>query len=368
MSLIHEALKKAEAQRRLGEPPTLGTPLSATRRRRPLLPVFGALIAVALGAGWWLSSRNTADTPQAAAPGDLAPAPATAQPPAYNQPTKTTGPRVNETAQSSAAERHPVGSPNPSQPPGSRGIGAIAPVTGPINQAPPPRPVTPQELAERESEPHPAGANPLAPGEAAPVALGAPPPATAPNDPAALAAKQKTKEQAGQTVAVAPAPPAGSAPTGAAPASAAPANAPVKSVITKPAPPPAAPAAAPVAAASSPAKPAAPAASPPVAAPPPAAVPPAAAQPVAQAPQQPALEQLPLFWQLPLNVRKDLPALKLSMHVYSPTPAQRFVILNGNRQKEGDDLGADVRLNEIRVDGAVLEFHGQRFLVPRGGS
>ncbi|HJU39141.1 MAG TPA: general secretion pathway protein GspB, partial [Tahibacter sp.] len=96
----------------------------------------------------------------------------------------------------------------------------------------------------------------------------------------------------------------------------------------------------------------------------PAAAPPAAA-PVAAAPP---LENLPLYWQLPLNIRKDLPALKLSMHVYSPTPDQRFVILNGNRQKEGDDLGADVRLTEIRVDGAVLEFHGQRFLVPRGGS
>ena len=72
-------------------------------------------------------------------------------------------------------------------------------------------------------------------------------------------------------------------------------------------------------------------------------------------------------WQLPLTIRKDLPELKLTMHVYSQQPAQRFVVLNGNRQVEGDDLGADVKLSEIRIDGAVLEFHGQRFLVPRGG-
>ena len=34
MSLILEALKKSEQQRRLGEAPTLGTPVVATRRKR----------------------------------------------------------------------------------------------------------------------------------------------------------------------------------------------------------------------------------------------------------------------------------------------------------------------------------------------
>jgi len=67
-------------------------------------------------------------------------------------------------------------------------------------------------------------------------------------------------------------------------------------------------------------------------------------------------------------VRKELPGLKLSMHVYSATPAQRFVVLNGNRQVEGDELGGEVSIAEIRSDGVVLIYHGQRFLVPRSGS
>ncbi|HVH33777.1 MAG TPA: general secretion pathway protein GspB, partial [Tahibacter sp.] len=107
------------------------------------------------------------------------------------------------------------------------------------------------------------------------------------------------------------------------------------------------------------------------AAPPPAAAAAAAAPPataVGTAPPAAPGEQLPAYWQLPYNVRKELPELKLSMHVYSATPAQRFVVLNGNRQVEGDELGGDVHVAEIRSDGVVLTYHGQRFLVPRSGS
>ena len=54
MSLILEALKKSEQQRKLGEAPTLGSPMIAVRRRRNMLPVLIALIVVAAGAAWWL--------------------------------------------------------------------------------------------------------------------------------------------------------------------------------------------------------------------------------------------------------------------------------------------------------------------------
>ncbi|HVJ61596.1 MAG TPA: general secretion pathway protein GspB [Tahibacter sp.] len=341
MSLIHEALKKAEAQRRLGEPPTLGTPLAGSRKRSPLLPVLGALIAVALGAGWWLSSRqNVDDTPKAAAGG------APAKPLAAAANATATGKAKTEAPISTAAERRPTS--NPDAPP-ARVAGA------PVNQAPTPaQPPTVKEVAERESEPHPAGTNPLAPGEAAPVALGAAAAETLPNDPAGVAAKAAAKQQQAAPVAAATPPAPLSAKSKAA-------ASPTLNASTKPDAPPSivkAPTAAPPPAAPPPAQPAA--------VPAPAA--PAAAAPVAGVLPAPPAENLPLYWQLPLNIRKDLPALKLSMHVYSATPDQRFIILNGNRQKEGDDLGADVRLTEIRADGAVLEFHGQRFLVPRGGS
>ena len=49
MSLILEALKKSEQQRRLGEAPTFGTPAPLARRRRTLLPVLAVMIVAALG-------------------------------------------------------------------------------------------------------------------------------------------------------------------------------------------------------------------------------------------------------------------------------------------------------------------------------
>ena len=93
-----------------------------------------------------------------------------------------------------------------------------------------------------------------------------------------------------------------------------------------------------------------------------AVTPPAAA--ARPAPEGPALLSI---WELPYSTRKDLPAIELSMHVYSSTPAQRFVVIKGDRHVEGDEIGQDLILREIRQDGLVLEFKGQRFLFPRNG-
>ena len=63
--------------------------------------------------------------------------------------------------------------------------------------------------------------------------------------------------------------------------------------------------------------------------------------------------------------RATLPPLKLSMHVYAPEPAQRFVILDGQRLGEGASPAAGVVLEEIRRDGLVLSVNGQRLLLAR---
>ena len=91
---------------------------------------------------------------------------------------------------------------------------------------------------------------------------------------------------------------------------------------------------------------------------PPATPPAAAATPAATGPQ--------LLWALPYAQRRGIPELKLSMHVYAAEPAQRFVIVNGNRQVEGDTFEG-LKLIEIRNDGIVLEREGLRFVYPRGG-
>lgn len=89
MSLILEALKKSEQQRRLGEAPTLGSPALASRRRRSALPLLVVLSAIALGVGWWMlrpSSKaplvqTDASVNPTPAPGATKPLTAAAQPP-----------------------------------------------------------------------------------------------------------------------------------------------------------------------------------------------------------------------------------------------------------------------------------------------
>lgn len=367
MSLIHEALKKAEQQRRLGEPPSLGTPFGRAPRRRSMLPYLAVAIVGVLGAGWYLSQRPVSDEPadvpttaataKTAAPAD--PATLAKTPPAAPG---------DSAASSSAAERRPTMGPNAVA--NQHVVPNLASAQRLNNQAPPATPPTPQDIAERESEPRPPGANPLAPGEAAPLTLGAAAPDAPLNDAEGLAAKQVAKERefaanadaaparspffkeraaVPATGATKPAAPTANARSGAgAPTAAAP-------IASTPAVRPTDVAKAPVAAIEPPA-----AAGMPVAgAPPPA---------IAAVAATPPPDQLPIYWQLPYNVRKELPEIKLSMHVYSATPAQRFVVLNGNRQVEGDELGGDVHVAEIRSDGVVLTYQGQRFLVPRGGS
>lgn len=74
---------------------------------------------------------------------------------------------------------------------------------------------------------------------------------------------------------------------------------------------------------------------------------------------------VPPYYQLAFDVRKALPPLKLSMHVYSADPATRFVILNDSRMTEGEKTPDDVTLEKIVPDGVILEFEGHRFFYPR---
>lgn len=68
--------------------------------------------------------------------------------------------------------------------------------------------------------------------------------------------------------------------------------------------------------------------------------------------------------EMPVDQRQQLPALKLSMHVYSSEPGKRFAIIDGQRVNEGSVLGSAV-VEEIRQDGVVLSVQGQSYLLPR---
>lgn len=257
MSLILEALKKSEQQRRIGQLPTLGSAPATPRRRRRWLPALLALVVLALASGWWLGREGGDPFLPAAAPEPAAPAVA--------------APASEAPAPEPAVEAAGVVEQASPALPGGAAADATAPA--PVEPAPAPAPAShaapPQRAAASTPPDTPAPAPaPGAPGEAAPAAV----PAQAP-----------------------------------------------------PAPPPATGAATPH-------------------------------------------ETLPLMWELPYATRRDLPAFTLNMHVYAADSAERFVILDGERHVEGDTIGEDgPRLAEIRADGLVLEFHGQRFLFPREG-
>jgi general secretion pathway protein B len=67
-------------------------------------------------------------------------------------------------------------------------------------------------------------------------------------------------------------------------------------------------------------------------------------------------------WELPLSVRRNLPELDLSIHVFSPEASQRFVLINGERYVSGDSIG-EARIVDIRREGAIVDFRSHRFLL-----
>jgi general secretion pathway protein B len=71
------------------------------------------------------------------------------------------------------------------------------------------------------------------------------------------------------------------------------------------------------------------------------------------------------FWELPDNVRSDLPEMRLSVMVYAEQPEDRFVLLNGQRLYEGDELQPGLVVSEVRRDGVIFSFRRYRFIYPQ---
>jgi len=288
MSLILEALKKSERQRRLGEAPTLGSPVMSVRRRRSRLPLLLCLIAVVVAAGWWWQ-RQAPD----AVPADT----------------------------STAASEPPVASEPPMQ------------VVSASDYA--------TEQSERRQSKRASATDDATSAGTADVRL--PRSRVAPDATSGVAPDLREKLRSGELVVPNPdllkrgdpaTSKAGDAVVGVVPD--APDDAPP--VAAEPVPGQMAPPAAPAEVR--------------------AAVAPGAREPGAGLP--------PLIWELAYAQRREIPELKVTMHVFASDPAQRFVIINGTRHGEGDDI-ENLKLEAISAEGIVFSIQGQRFLYPRGG-
>jgi len=269
MSLILDALRKSEAERRRGQMPDLRAELPPTvhsiapRRRWPLwfAGMAAAIAVAALAWGLWDRTPQAPPAPVTVERAEDAPAPATTQLPA--QPAVVSAPPSMQPAP-------PVRS---------------TPLPG--AEPPPAQPVEDDVYAAASAREPPPTAVPPASTQAAP--------ASEPSAPA------RTDPRSADTNAA--------------------------STPTAPAP---SPAAAPVA---------------PLPMPPPAT---GAAVRIAD---------------LSPGEREQLPALKISMHMFGPTPAQRFAIIDGTRVTQGDRVGEAV-VEEIASDGVVLNWHGRRVALP----
>lgn len=268
MSLILEALKKSEANRRLGQAPDLGTPFSPARRERsPLWALMVIVLALGVGAWWWFGGNHDS-APPVASPSS---AESAKQAVAIQSPERSTLRTQPETAR--------VDRPAPAD---QQQFWVAAQRT---RDGQPPA----QQNIKSEPAPHPAVEPHRAPAPIPPQAV-----ASAPK-PAEMHMPHSHPESAVPSTHLAPATPA-------------------------------------------------------VAAPPPLPRP-----------------DVPTYYDLPFATRKALPALSMSMHVYTADPKQRFIILDGTRLAEGDSTPDNVSLREIRPDGVILEFQGQRFFFPRDG-
>ena len=125
-----------------------------------------------------------------------------------------------------------------------------------------------------------------------------------------------------------------------------------------PAPPPAAAIVAPLPAAAS-AVPPAPAPKAAVA----AKAPPARVSRPAAAEAASAPAPVPALAELPEPLRRQLPRLVVGGSMYSDDPARRLVIVNGQVAHEGDEVAAELRLQQIQPHAAVFSFRGQLFRI-----
>ena len=81
-----------------------------------------------------------------------------------------------------------------------------------------------------------------------------------------------------------------------------------------------------------------------------------------EAPQPAA--RVPLLSELPDDLRRQVPAMAIGGSVYSPQPASRMLIVNGQVFREGSPLAPELQLEQIGAKAAVFSIRGQRFEVP----
>lgn len=72
---------------------------------------------------------------------------------------------------------------------------------------------------------------------------------------------------------------------------------------------------------------------------------------------------VPLYQQVATTPGTRLPPLRLDLHAYADRPADRWVLINMHKVREGDSLPEGVHVDRITPSGAVLSYQGSQFLL-----
>jgi hypothetical protein len=75
---------------------------------------------------------------------------------------------------------------------------------------------------------------------------------------------------------------------------------------------------------------------------------------------------IPLLMETDFSFQQRVPDISIDVHVYSERSAERFVFINMQKYREGDETREGIMLEKIVQDGVVLSLDGTRFrLLPQ---
>lgn len=73
--------------------------------------------------------------------------------------------------------------------------------------------------------------------------------------------------------------------------------------------------------------------------------------------------KVPLLSELPVELQKSIPAIKMAGHVYAEQPTRRMVIINNKIVREGERIGDRLKLIRITWDGVILSYNNTVFQI-----
>jgi len=69
------------------------------------------------------------------------------------------------------------------------------------------------------------------------------------------------------------------------------------------------------------------------------------------------------YWQIPQDLRDSMPEMRISVLVYAERPEDRFLLIDGERLREKEELTNGLVLEEIKNDRAIFTYRNYRFHV-----